>query len=534
MPRQVTVVMAYPGLWSRINEDGEMTGSGTLEDPYIIYDVDDLQAMEDHLDAYYELANDIDASETSTWNEGKGFLPIGQAGNFTGQLDGKEYKVTALHINRPGSEVGLFNVIGSAGVVKNIGLEDCDIVGVGACLAYENYGEIDSCYVTGTVADPAASLLAGLVGVNDGAITKCYSEADIDAQGGDAGGLVSENYGTITDCYARGSVWAYGYAGGLVMYHRGTITNSYSTGAVYGDSGAGGLVQNGYPEDTINSFWDTETSGQLESEGGTGKTTAQMKTESTFTDAGWNFAAIWTICSGVNNDYPCLLGVTPSCVLAPVIVTPTVTTDPATEIQKAFATLNGTLAGDGGEACDCGFEWGETIVYGNTTPTQSRTTGQTFSQTIGGLLPGSTYHFRAFATNSAGTSYGADRTFTTLVAVPTVTTNPATDILQTFATPNGTLDDDGGEACGCGFEWGETEAYEHGATSPQSKTTGEDFSRAISGLSPGTTYHFRAFATNSAGTGYGADRTFTTLPVAYKGNINIDQLIYQHAERMAR
>ena len=77
------------------------------------------------------------------------------------------------------------------------------------------------------------------------------------------------------------------------------------------------------------------------------------------------------------------------------------------------ATLNGTLVDDGGEACDCGFEWGETVAYGSTTPTQSRTTGQTFSQTIDGLLPNTTYHFRAFATNSAGTSYGADRTFTT-------------------------------------------------------------------------------------------------------------------------
>ncbi|MBA7525672.1 hypothetical protein ES705_17825 [subsurface metagenome] len=392
-----------------------MTGSGTPGDPYIIYNVNDLQAMENDLTAYYELANDIDASATIGWNGGAGFLPIAWAGTFSGQLDGKRHKVTDLHINRSGVQVGLFNVIGSAGVVKNIGLEDCDIVGVGACLAYENNGEIDSCYATGTVADPAASLLAGLVGVNDGAITKCYSEADIDAQGGDAGGLVCENNGTITDCYARGSVWAYGYAGGLVSYHRGTITNSYSTGAVYGDSAAGGLVENGYEEDTINSFWDTQTSGQAASEGGTGKTTAQMKTESTFTDAGWDFAAIWTICSGVNNDYPCLLGITPSCVLAPVI--PIVTTNPATDILQTFATPNGTLVDDGREACACGFEWGETIAYGNTTPTQSRTTGQTFSQIVGGLLPGTTYHFKAFATNSAGTGYGADRTFTTQALV---------------------------------------------------------------------------------------------------------------------
>jgi len=92
---------------------------------------------------------------------------------------------------------------------------------------------------------------------------------------------------------------------------------------------------------------------------------------------------------------------------------PIVSTDAATNILQEQATPNGTLVDDRGEACDCGFEWGETIAYGNTTPTQSRTTGQSFSQTITGLDPNTTYHFRAFATNSAGTSYGVDRRFIT-------------------------------------------------------------------------------------------------------------------------
>jgi len=81
-----------------------------------------------------------------------------------------------------------------------------------------------------------------------------------------------------------------------------------------------------------------------------------------------------------------------------------------------LADLNGTLDDDGGGACDCGFEWGETVAYGNTTPTQSRTTGQTFAQAISGLTPGTTYHFRAVSTNVIGASYGADRTFTTYSA----------------------------------------------------------------------------------------------------------------------
>ncbi len=90
---------------------------------------------------------------------------------------------------------------------------------------------------------------------------------------------------------------------------------------------------------------------------------------------------------------------------------PGVSTNPAIAIAANAATLNGTLNDDGGEPCNCGFEWGETIAYGNTTPTQSRTTGQTFAQAITGLDPNKTYHFRAFATNSVGTSYGGDRIF---------------------------------------------------------------------------------------------------------------------------
>ena len=96
-------------------------------------------------------------------------------------------------------------------------------------------------------------------------------------------------------------------------------------------------------------------------------------------------------------------------------IPPTVTTDPATDVVQELATLNGTLDLDGGEACNCGFEWGLTVAYGNTTPTQSKGTGESFSQVITGLSPGTTYHFRALATNSAGTSYGADGTFTTKV-----------------------------------------------------------------------------------------------------------------------
>ncbi|MBA7465053.1 hypothetical protein ES707_00214 [subsurface metagenome] len=100
-----------------------------------------------------------------------------------------------------------------------------------------------------------------------------------------------------------------------------------------------------------------------------------------------------------------------------LIGAPAVTTGAATGLAAVSATLNGTLDDDGGEACECGFEWGLSIGYGTTTPPQSKTTGETFSQVIGGLQPGTTYHFRAFATNSVGTSHGADRSFATALVI---------------------------------------------------------------------------------------------------------------------
>jgi hypothetical protein len=175
------------------------------------------------------------------------------------------------------------------------------------------------------------------------------------------------------------------------------------------------------------------------------------------------------------------------------------------------AKLNGLLVDDGGEACDCGFEWGETIAYGNTTPTDSKTTGQAFNQVILGLDPLKTYHFRSFATNGAGTSFGLDMAFTTPAASAIVTTDPETDLSSMVTTLNGTLNFDGGESCQVGFEWGKSITY--GAVTPiQSKITGESYEASIAPLDPDTEYHFRAFATNSAGTSYGADRSFRTYP----------------------
>jgi hypothetical protein len=130
------------------------------------------------------------------------------------------------------------------------------------------------------------------------------------------------------------------------------------------------------------------------------------------------------------------------------------------------------------------------------------------------LAAGTTYHFRIVATNSAGTRYGSDRTFTTLSATgpPVVITNPATNVAHSSATLNGSVDPHGLTTT-VYFQYGTTTSYGH-TTASQTKTgnTYQSVSALISGLSGNTTYHFRIKATNSGGTRYGNDRTFTTTP----------------------
>ena len=170
--------------------------------------------------------------------------------------------------------------------------------GVGGLVGV-NGGNISNCYSTGTVSNAPNSdysRVGGLVGENYGSISNCYSTSAV--SGECVGGLVGENDGSTINCYSTGSVSGFGYVGGLVGLNRYSISNCYSTGAVSGSGYVGGLVGRnsgssyccGMDGGTVSGgFWDVNTSGQTTSDGGTGMTTAQMKTVSTFTSAGWDF-----------------------------------------------------------------------------------------------------------------------------------------------------------------------------------------------------------------------------------------------------
>jgi len=168
-------------------------------------------------------------------------------------------------------------------------------------LVGQNYnGTIEDSYAIGDV-HGTQERTGGLVGQNSyGHINRSYATGAVDGNSR-AGGLVGANGGYIYDAYARGAVTGNDNVGGLCGRSGRTIYRSYSTGAVSGGEGSGGLVGcqgSGYGScgvggDTNYSFWNYETSGLEESASGTGLSTDEMRTQTTFTDVGWDFDEVW-------------------------------------------------------------------------------------------------------------------------------------------------------------------------------------------------------------------------------------------------
>jgi predicted outer membrane repeat protein len=161
-------------------------------------------------------------------------------------------------------------------------------------LAGSSSGTIKNSSAAGTVGG-GGDYAGGLVGINSGLLLSCSAGGEVfgDAQ---AGGLVGNSSDLIIDCYAAGGVSGTENVGGLVGRAYASIINCYASGSVSGTTNAGGLVGLGLENyisygGAINSFWDIESSGQLTSDGGIGKTTNEMQDPNTFMDAGWDFVA---------------------------------------------------------------------------------------------------------------------------------------------------------------------------------------------------------------------------------------------------
>ncbi|MHC4559123.1 MAG: GLUG motif-containing protein [Planctomycetota bacterium] len=331
-------------------------GSGTEDDPFLIYTAEQLSNIglaRGELGKHFKLMADIDLAPYT----GQDFNIIGsQAFPFSGVFDGNGKKILNFNYIVVADNTGLFGYVSGANAqIKDLGLIDPNVGGeepVGSLVGWLHNGIVTNCHVekadvsgdfkvgglvghnSGTIINCTASARvggrrvgclvgynaggiseccssgkasghwypAGLVGVNSGVIFKCYSSSDV---AGDhcIGGLVALNDGgIISNCYSTGSVSRRG--GGFVAINSGVVSNCYSAGGVseYGPVAAGLVREN---SGTVTaSFWDIETSGLLTSDGGIGKTTAEMQTARIFIEAGWDFTNIWNI--GENQTYPFL------------------------------------------------------------------------------------------------------------------------------------------------------------------------------------------------------------------------------------
>jgi plastocyanin len=194
---------------------------------------------------------------------------------------------------------------------------------------------------------------------------------------------------------------------------------------------------------------------------------------------------------------------------------PTASTGTASSIGETEATLQGSVNPDS-KATTYFFEYGTTEGYGTKTSEESAGEGsaaKAASALVESLTPGTIYHYRLVAENSAEKVFGADRTFTTSSppAAPSATTDAATAVGETEATLQGAVGPNG-EATTYFFEWGTTSQYGQLTSelpAGEDQTVHSELAQ-LTGLTAGTAYHYRIVAKNSLGTTPGEDRTFTT------------------------
>lgn len=401
-PYVITEEGIYYGKETSFTSLAHFKGAGTLAEPYEIATLEDLRTLSEYQpywvgDYYFKQTADINAAETRNWNNGAGFSPIGSDyyTPFDGDYLGDGHCIDSLFIKRESSSyIGLFGYLAVNKKVSNLGLTNVDISGksyVGTIAGYSG-GSISNCFTTGTVKS-SRSYGGGITGVlyNYKSIYNCYSTVDV------TGGY-----------YIGGIAGSTGYSSKISRcYSTGTITSTTS------DYKLGGLV--GSNNGNISScFWDTETSQQPTSEGGTGKTTSEMKAIAAYTDAGWDFlnettngtGDHWGIDeSGNNNGYPFLAWQGYEQKLRPVV-----TTDSVTNVEMNNTVVHGSIVNAGDSTITqhgiCyTTDTIPTIANLKTDEGSSPDVGL-FTSQLSGLSPGVTYYARAYATSAVNTSYG--------------------------------------------------------------------------------------------------------------------------------
>ena len=196
---------------------------------------------------------------------------------------------------------------------------------------------------------------------------------------------------------------------------------------------------------------------------------------------------------------------------------PTIITSAISVTSPTTATSGGIVTADSGAAVtDRGVCW--SLIDNPTVALSSKTSNGTgtgsFTSNITGLQPVTLYYVGAYATNAAGTAYGSDLTFTTLAAIPTITTEAASAITQTTAMSGGNITSNGGSAIiSSGICWSTSHNPSIAGSYSSDGAANGSFTSSMMGLLPNTLYYIRAYATNSLGTSYSNELSFTTNPI---------------------
>ncbi|MFN8257506.1 MAG: fibrobacter succinogenes major paralogous domain-containing protein [Bacteroidales bacterium] len=209
---------------------------------------------------------------------------------------------------------------------------------------------------------------------------------------------------------------------------------------------------------------------------------------------------------------------------------PLIETHPITNIVANSATCGGHIFNDGGSVITSrGICWStnpEPTIKDNKT-TDSLGIGEYISL-LTNLEPDQTYYVRAYATNAFGTAYGETRDFITLnenYGLPIIETHPITDIKSNVAVCGGFIFSNGGfDIIVSGICWTINSEPTINDNKTTDGSTSGDFLSLLTNLEPEQTYHFRAYATNSFGTGYGEIKEFKTVKETLK---DIDGNEYQ-------
>jgi hypothetical protein len=206
-------------------------------------------------------------------------------------------------------------------------------------------------------------------------------------------------------------------------------------------------------------------------------------------------------------------GPIPSAAVVPSTGAPLVTTGSVSQLGATSAQLTGRINPTGQDSTYF-FNYGLTTAYGSTTPAGTLPAGSvpvSVRAKVDGLATGATYHYQLVATSPAGTTLGADQTFTPTAGLskPTVTTGPPLSVIDTSATVSGVVNPNG-QAANYRFNYGTTSAYGLTTANQPIAAGAADVTATatLNGLTPGATYHYRLVASGIAGTTLGQDQVF--------------------------